>query len=293
MMRGLVAILAIAGYMFFAAPPVLAEPTIGLQPLQYVETLKKGERKKAFIDVTNPSSQPTVVQFKVQAFKQINEKGTLSFYDDDKISNGISLDYQEREIPARKTLRLFFIVDGTKLPSGDVFAAIFAQTKPDQGAAAPSVRVGTLLILTNGTPGVRQAIIESLKMPFVHIGDSINGEVKIKNIAPANTSNGFFPKVTIDVWPFGPTKTITGPLVYAGNTRTIVFDEPSNRLGIYKISAIHGGSTKSQWALVVTGVWRWVLIVIFTVIIILIISYIYRQKHRRRKSKIALSNRYK
>lgn len=292
-MRCAIGIVIFVGCLFFAVPTVSAEPAVGLQPLQYVETLQKGERKKAFIDVTNPSPQPATVRFEVQRFKQVDDNGTLSFYDDEKISNGILLDYQEREIPAKKTLRLFFIVDGTKLPSGDVFAAVFAQTKPDQGAAAPSVRVGTLLILTNGTPGVRQATIESFKAPFLHIGDSIDGEIKIKNTAPANTTNGFFPRVTIAMWPFGPTHTVTGPLVYAGNTRTIALDQSSSQLGIYKVTASYGGSAKSQWMLVITGVWRWILVVIFTVIIILVLSYKYGKKHRPRKSKTALPSRDK
>jgi hypothetical protein len=173
------------GCGLIVAPRVSADSMIGLQPLQYVETLQKNERKRAFVDITNPSSQSVTVQFGVQGFKQIDEKGTLSFYDDPLISRGVLLDYQEQEIPAKKTLRLFFVVDGAKLPTGDVFAAIFAWTKSEEKALAPSVRVGTLLILTNGTPGARQANVESLTTPLIHLGDTIQGVANIKNTAPA------------------------------------------------------------------------------------------------------------
>lgn len=284
MIRSLVGVLLVAGYLLLAAPSVYAEPVLGLQPLQYVETLKKGERKQGFIDVTNPSSQPAIVQFNVQGSRQVDNKGTLSFYSDEKISQGILLDYQEKEIPAKKTLRLFFVVDGTKLPTGDVFAAIFAQTKPEQAGMMPSVRIGTLLILTNGTPGARQANIESFTAPIVQTGKSIHGEIKIKNTAPANTASGFFPKITVSMWPFGPTNEITGPLIYAGNTRTVTLDQSSSQLGIYKVTANYTDSSKSRWMIVVTGVWRWVLLATLTIISLAIIAHILIKKGRRNKS---------
>jgi hypothetical protein len=285
-MRWMIGILVFVGYVFLATPAAHAEPVLGLQPLQYIETLKKGERKQAYIDVTNPSLQPATVQFTVQGFRQVDDKGTLSFYDDEKITNGILLDHQEIEIPAKKTLRLFFVVDGTKLPSGDVFAAIFAQTKSEQTTRTPSVRVGTLLILTNGSPGVRQASIETFAMPLLQVGNSLRGEVEIKNTAPANSASGFFPKVMVSMWPFGPTSSVTGPLVYAGNTRTIVIDQDSNQLGIYKVTASYGESSKEQWVILMTGVWRWVLLIGFTAIFIAILTYKLLKRRRQRRRRI-------
>lgn len=258
MMRWLASLVVVMGIIFFAAPQVYAEPALGVQPLQYAETLKKGERKKAYIDISNPTMQPVAVKLSVQAFKQVDDKGTLSFYDDQKISNGILLDYQEVEIPAKKALRLYFIVDGTKLPTGDVFAAIFAQTKPDQGAGAPAVRVGTLLILTNETPGARQAAITQWQVPTLQFGTSLDGQLAIKNTAPAVSASGFFPTITVTMWPFGSTTEIKGPLLYAGNTRTVPFHQPSNQIGLYKLTASIGTSRKDAWVVVVTGVWRWV-----------------------------------
>jgi hypothetical protein len=285
MMRIAVIVLFFVGYSIFASPSVSAEPAIGLQPLQYAETLQKGERKQAFVDITNPSHQPTVVQFSVQGFKQIDDKGTLSFYSDEKISSAILLDYQEREIPAKKTLRLFFVVDGAKLPTGDVFAAIFAQTKPKEGAGALSVRVGTLLILTNGTPSARRAEVTSFTTPLFHFAESITGEIKIKNTAPANTSSGFSPKVTVRMWPFGLDRAVQGPLVFAGNTRTIKLDQPTNLFGIYKISASFDASAKDRWVILVTGVWRWILPLVFLVAVTGFVIYKFYIKPRQSRRR--------
>jgi hypothetical protein len=239
-----------------------ADASLRVQPLQYQESLQKGERKKGFIDVSNPMSQVTKVKFTVEGFRQIDADGNLAFYPDEQLRQGIQLDYKEIEVPAKKTLRLFFIVDGAKLPTGDVFAAIFAQTTPDQEVMMPAVRVGSLLILTNGTPGVRQAKIESLTMPLLQFGNSIRGEVKVKNTAPVSSASGFFPEITLRTWPFGSAQIVKSPLIYAGNSRTISFNQPSNQVGVYKMTASYGASYSDRWVIVVTGIWRWLLPVI-------------------------------
>lgn len=273
----------IAGILFTPSAEVSAEAALGLQPLQYQETLKKGEVKKAYIDVTNPSGQSVTTSFSVQGFKQVDDKGNLAFYDDQRLREGIRLDYDEVEIPARKTLRLYFIVDGSKLPRGDVFAVIFATTKPEQGAVSPSVRLGTLLILANETPGARQASIELLHMPLVQIGESLNGEVKVKNTAPANTASGFFPEIKLSTWPFGPVHTIKAPLVYAGNTRTVTINKESNLFGIFKVTASHGESRKDAWIILVTGVWRWVSIVLVVIVAVLVVGLVWWRRHKSRR----------
>jgi len=262
---------------------VSAEATLGLQPLQYQETLKKGEVKKAYIDVTNPSGQPVTTSFSVQGFKQIDDKGNLAFYDDERLRGGIRLDYDEVEIPARKTLRLYFIVDGSKLPRGDVFAVIFATTKPEQGVVSPSVRLGALVILTNETPGARQASIESLRMSLVQIGESLKGEVRIKNTAPANTASGFFPEIKLSSWPFGSTYTVQAPLVYSGNTRTVTIDKESDLFGVFRITASYGDSRKDAWVILVTGMWRWLSIVLVVIVAVLVAGLVWRRRHKSRQ----------
>lgn len=264
----------------------LADSSLRLRPLEYRQTLSKGAKEKGFIDVTNPSASTANVDFSVRGFRQVNSHGDLDFYTSDQLSQGILLDYSNTTIPAGKTLRLYFIIDGTKLPTGDVFAAIFAQTKAIEGTgAAPSVRLGSLLILTNQAPGARQAQITEFRLPWLQIGTSINGELAIKNTAPANSASGFFPKVHVSLWPFGPTKDVEGPLIFAGITRHMSFNIPDNQLGVYQISTDIGSSRVSRWVVVITGIWRWITIGVVILILVFILGlYWYRHKrHLRRR----------
>ncbi|HEV7951941.1 MAG TPA: hypothetical protein VGO98_01055 [Candidatus Saccharimonadales bacterium] len=271
--------LFVAAGTVIAGAPVHAQPSLKVQPLQYEESLEKGERKKGFIDVTNPLTQVVKVNFSVEGFRQIDNKGNLAFYQDEQLSEAIQLDYYQFEIPANKTLRLYFIADGTKLPSGDVFAAIFARTANEiSSGASPSVRVGTLLILSNGTPSARNAEITELTASPVQVGASLDGVMTIKNNAPSNTSNGFFPVVTVSVWPFGSVEKVKGPLVFAGNAREVPIHLPSNQLGVYKMSASIGDSHKDVWLLLVTGVWRWILPLLL--IFVGVVGYILLRRHR-------------
>ena len=183
-------------------------------------------------------------------------------------------------------MRLFYIVDSTKLPPGDVFAAIFAQTVSETpGSATSSVRIGSLLILTNGTPGARQAEVTKLDASWLQTGADVSGKITIKNIAPADTASGFFPDITIGLWPFGQTTSVKGPLVFAGNTRDMKFAVPSNQLGIYKLTASYGNTKRSQWMLIVTGVWRWVVLVLVAILPASIFGAVKYMRHRRRHKK--------
>ena len=281
MMRVVLAIIAIFTVAtWLHVSPAMAEPMLQMQPLQYASDLRPGERQKGFVDITNPAPQAVTVELGVQGFKQANDKGELLFYDDERLRSGILLDYTEAEIPAHKTLRLYFVADSSKLPAGDVFAAIFARTKPTKEATT-SVRLGTLLLLTNGTPGAREATIESLAISPLQVGEGLAGKVAIKNTAPPQSASGFFPKVTISLWPFGGSYEVKSPLVYAGNTRTISLAQTGDYFGLYKITARHGESAKSQWVILVTGYWRWLSIVLAVMAGSLAAGYIW---WRRRKT---------
>lgn len=263
-----------------------AEATLQVQPLQNQTALQQSERKKGFVDITNPQPETIKVKFSIAGFRQIDTAGNLSFYDSEQLRAGILLDYDEYTIPAHKTLRLFYVVDGTKLPTGDIFAAIFAQTVNETtGSATSSVRIGSLLILTNGTPGARQAEVTKLDASWLQTGADINGIVSIKNTAPADTASGFFPDITIGLWPFGQTTSVKGPLVFAGNTRQMKFALPSNQLGIYKLTTSYGDTKQSQWMVVVTGFWRWVVLALIAILPATIFVIIKYTRHRRRRKK--------
>jgi hypothetical protein len=259
-----------------------AEAALQLQPLQYVETLKKDERKQGFVDIYNPQSRTIDVSLQVQGFRQTDTKGNLAFYDDPQLSRGIELSVSSAQIPAHKTLRLVFIADGTKLPTGDVFAAIFAEAKPDgQVGIGTTVRLGSLLILTNQTPGVRQATVERLDLGWLQIGTGIQGATEIKNTAPLGTASGFFPAVTVSVWPSGGSWQLTGPLIQSGNSRTLLINETTNQFGLYRVRVATDASYREQWVVLVTGYWRWLSVAIMLiggVAVVLLVRW-----HRRLK----------
>lgn len=98
------------------------------------------------------------VKLAAQAFRQTDNAGSLEFYDDETIRQGVLLDYTDATLRPRETLHLAFVLDGSKLAPGDNFAAIFATSVPAQnGAGEQAVRVGSLLIISNGTPSVHNA----------------------------------------------------------------------------------------------------------------------------------------
>ena len=233
-----------------------------IQPTQYKAALKSGERQRGFVDVGNPTSQTVTVNFSVQAFRQIDDKGSLQFYDDEQVRAGIQLDLSSVDLAPGEAVRLYFLADGSKLPSGDVFAAIFATTQPPDGQAgvSPAVRVGALLSITNGTPGSRTAIIDHVAAGFWQFDTTIRGSYDIRNTAKEGTATGFYPNVTVSLTPLQTTQTTTGSLIMAGRTRQNNFRLITERFGLYRLTVRYGNNERSVWVFVVSGVWRWVLV---------------------------------
>lgn len=255
--------------------------SLRVNPLMYKESLKPGEVKKGFIEVSNPSGSSVIVQFNVKGFKQVDGEGNLEYFPSESLSKGILLDLKEVELGPREALRLYFLVDGTKLPQGDVFAVIFASSKPDKASGiSPSAEVGTLLIIENGEGGPREAAVSSFKVPFLNFGSSVNGRVGIRNTTSPTVATGFFPTLKVSLGPiFQQSQSFEGPLVSAGITRTVSFSLPTDRLGFYKIEAEAGGDTRSKWIFIATGYWKWVLFSVFVSLVILIVLI----KRMRRK----------
>lgn len=281
-MKWLLGVLCIAAGLWVGAAPVGAEASLELRPLQYVESLQKGERKQGMVDIHNPQPYKVDVRLSVQGFKQIDDKGNLAFYESEQLRDGIKLDLETAEIPAHKTLRLYFTADGAKLPAGDVFAVIFAEATPsDHAGTDTTVRLGSLLILTNQTPGARQAVIERLAIPWLQIGAGLGGQAIVKNTAPAGTAGGFFPRITLTTWPFGPELITDGPLVQNGNQRTVTFKQATDLFGIYRVRVTTGESYKDQWIFAVTGYWRWLSVVLVLAIgstVFLLWRWLHRKK---------------
>lgn len=276
-------LIVILGWMFFVGTPAHAE-TLRMQPLEYRTTLAAGDVQKGFVDIANPGRETVIVTTSVRAFRQIDDQGTLEFYDDAEVSAGITPDLDEFELAPNEIIRMYFIVDGSKLPSGDVFAGLFAtaKAKDDTSGAQQVARVGTLLNIVNGTPGSRQADIVHLDVPFLQIGEQLVGSYVIKNRAEPTQATGFYPEVTLAVDPFHSQHVTTSKLIFAGRSRTNDFSVQESRLGLYNVSVTYGSSTKSQWVLMATGVWTWIG-ALLAIVGIVVLAFSFIRIYQRRK----------
>lgn len=254
MNRVRLALLAVAAASGIALLLAQTAHAVKVAPLSYNIELAQGQKKKGFIDVTN--NQPIKVKFTftVQAFKQINAQGDLQFFDDEKIRAGIALDYNAFEIEPGQTLRLAFLADGAKLPTGDSFGAIFATPAPREGAGATAVRVGTILTIQNGAPAEHNAEITGLTLPFFQVGSAIKGTYAIKNTSDPLKSAGFMPKVELTVDPIHKYSINQSSLVFAGIERQNSFSIQTNRFGFYRVKATFGGSSKESMVFFATPV---------------------------------------
>lgn len=289
MRRALIAAFSVVALI---APSVFAGPapslSLQISPLRYDTTLSAGEKKKGFVDITNPSAASSNVKLSVQAFRQSNDNGGLEFYDDAVTARGVLLDYSQVALGPHETLHLAFLVDSTKLRTGDNFAAIFATTIP--GTTAPgqqAVKVGTLLIVSNGTPTVHTASVESLTSSFVQFGDGLEASFSVHNTANANDNTGFSPEITVTAWPYINDK-VTGPLIFAGRTREVSYSKKGSYLGVVAVKVQVGDSQQTRYSLLVTGYWRFVVPLVLLLLFVSLAVLLKRQSHLR---KIKIENR--
>lgn len=230
-------------------PSTVSAASLKMAPLQYKAVLKQGEKKRGFVDISNPSGQKVIVKTSVQAFRQIDDSGSLQFYDNEQVKAGVKLDLDEFELGPREALRMFFELDSTKLPQGDVYGAIFVTTQPAKTQTAGTgqqVRLGTVLSIVNGTPGARQAEVTKLHVPLLQLSDKISGSYTVKNTADPQKTTGFYPTVKLAISPFGQTKEQASSLVFAGRSRENSFTLHSPWLGVYKISASYGSESSQS-----------------------------------------------
>lgn len=266
-----------------ASAPVSPASAVSLRvtPLKYQTTLKSGEKQTGHVDISNPEADTVDVAFEVQAFRQTNNEGSIEFYDDEAVSAGVLLDLKTVELGPHEVLRLMFQVDGTRLPQGEVFAAILAHTVPhDAQGSAQAVRVGTILEITNGTPGAHKASVDELTAPFLQIGDGISATFVVRNDDLTTQTTGFHPPVTVRVSPYAK-REVVGPLVFAGHSRTVAYKDPGNYFGFVRMQVSTSDSSKEQLVFAMTGYWRWLGPLMFVSVILLIAMAMYmrRKKH--------------
>ncbi len=239
--------------------------SLKIAPHSYEASLGKGEVKKGFVDVSNPEYRSVKVRFAVQAFRQAADDGSLQFYDSEQLRAGVKLDYETMTLGPREAYRVYFILDGSKLPEGDVFGAIFATTVPEgAGSAEQAVRVGTLLLLQNGTPSAHEAHVVGFRAGWLQVGEGLWATIKLKNPAPENAATGFKPKITFASQPYG-SKIVDGPLLFAGRTREVQYTQPGNYFGPMYLKASVGESSRGHVVFAITGYWRWLAPVLLVV----------------------------
>ena len=266
MRRIILAVFAVATGLLTLSP-VTSAISIQIKPTIYKNVeLKKGEKKKSYVDIANPTAMKQTVTLSVKAFRQIDSEGMLQFYDSEQVAKGVQLDLTEFELNPKDVVRVYFLLDGSVLPSGDVFAAIFAETVPRDSAVAQSVRVGTLLSIVNGTPSSHSAAINNLNAPLFQWGDGIQATFSVKNTAAKDTATGFFPRLRVALQPYSE-KDIEGPLVFAGIERSVSYRDPGNYFGIMRLNVSTDGGSASRWLFAMTGFWRWLAPLIALVIV--------------------------
>lgn len=266
-------------------PSPASANSVSISPLQYKAKLAAGESKKGFVDVINSSSEDATMQLHVKAFRQIDNDGSLEFYTDSQIERGVKLDLKEVTLGPREGVRVYFILDGNVLPSGDVFAAIFATTAPEaKTVSIPAAQAGTLLMLENSTPVKHTAVIDTLTAPWLQISDAITMEMSITNTDPeGGKAIGFTPKITFLFKPHGQ-QTVDGPLLFAGRTRLVDFRQAGDYFGPVLIEAEINGQSQTKLIFAVTGYWRWLAPFIFSAIILAAILVWLTYKDRRKKT---------
>ena len=256
-------------------------PQLQIGPMLYEETLDRAESKRGVVDVTNPTTRTVDVQMTTQAFRQIDDEGTLEFYDDEAVDVGVALDLDEFELSAGETMRVVFELDASKLPSGDVFAAIFANTRPetegDTTRLAQSVRVGTLLVLENGTPPSREVEVTELEVPLFVFDGVINGQYRLYNSAQAGTATGFFPEVTLNLSPFHDERRDKASLLFAGRERDNDLSYETQAAGIYRLSVTYDDSSLQRYVVLLPP---WSLLVLGGVMLASVSMIVVYRRHR-------------
>lgn len=241
----------------------LVSPSAGalslkIAPLEYTAELKKGDVKKGYIDISNPDAKSAKVALSVQAFRQIDNQGSLQFYDSEQLRAGVKLDFDTITLRAGEAMRVYFLLDGTKLPTGDVFGAIMASTVPEKSAGtAQVVSVGTLLMIQNGTPVAHTATIDSLSARWLQIGDAITARFAVTNPEGQKKSTGFSPQITVALRPY-QVKGVQGPLLFAGRTRAVDYRQTGDYFGPMLLDVSYENSHQTKLMFVITGYWRWV-----------------------------------
>jgi hypothetical protein len=277
-----------------SAPAQASAPGLQITPLQYEDTLGTTV-KNGFIDVANPTDTTITVDARIRGFNQTGTAGDLRFFDDAGLADAIKLDLTSFELGPREAVRVLFSVNPAKLAKGGVYAAIFFQTRPEEGMSessyvAQSANVGTLLLLKNGS-GTPQGHLDQTNIPFLQLGTGLKGLVTVKNTAASPGGIAYRPDLHARVFPWSRAITLPTGLVLPGATRQFAFERPGSYAGLLPLT-LSDAATKSSrtvWVLACTGWWAWaVLILILAAFVLLILRLLRGPLHLRRRARAAL-----
>lgn len=281
--RYVVGAIALAIALAGCGSPQAWAASLKVQPLQYNATLAKGEVKKGFIDISNPSGSTLHLATSVQAFRQTDDDGSLEFYDNPQVAAGITPDFAELTLLPRRAIRMYFLVQADKLPSGNVFAALFVSSKATEGSGSEvleSVKLGTLISLVNGTPPSQHAAIVGVTAPLFQFGSGVTASYRVKNTAQEKQATGFYPRIQATLKPLGLSRQTDGPLVFASRTRQREMTLPASVFGVYYLNVAASDGAKGAWVIAVTGYWRWLSPLLLAVLAVGLWGARHRKKHR-------------
>jgi len=193
----------------------------------------------------------------------------------------VLLDLDSIDLSPYEVVRLYFMIDGVKLPSGEVFAAILAHTIPNNtDGAVQAVRVGTILEITNGKAGSHSASISEFSAPFFQFGEQISAHFVVKNDDPETQGGGFRSTLNFSVKPYS-SQDVQGPLVFAGHSRDVDYKTSGNYFGFVWLQTGVGSSSKGSLSFVMTGYWRWLgpMIIVACISLFVALRHTLHKKH--------------
>lgn len=258
-----------------------------ISPLIYRDSLQKNEKQKGHIDISNTSDSEVVVKAEVNGFKQIDQEGTLEFFEEPKYVSGITFDHDSFTLGPREALRLYFLLDANTLPSGGVYAALFFNIEPNevtpgQTSLQPITRVGSLLIIDNGGDGKAKASITDLNASFFQFGSGLRANVAVSNKKGDGVIAGF-PRIATSVFPFGGSKKDSeGSMVMPGATRKFEVKHEGTFIGLTRLSVSNDSSAKQKWVFAVTGKAIWV--IVFGVLLFIVGIALFRKNRNGKKA---------
>jgi hypothetical protein len=255
--RKILAVCAVFLLLFiYKAGPVSASG-LKISPLVYRDSLQKNEKQKGHIDISNTGGAEVTVSAHVEGFRQKGQEGALEFFEEPKYTAGITFDYDSFVLGPRETIRLYFLLDANKLPSGGVYAALFFTASQGEGGGSevslrPVVRVGSLIIVDNGGGGKTKTSITDARAPFFQFGSSIHAEATVKNESGDGVIAGF-PRIASTIHPLGGSREFDGPMVMPGAERKAQIKRSGTFIGLTRLTISDGGSSKRVWVIALTG----------------------------------------